>query len=160
MRSDIELDIYLAADRLSLINNPWAARGQRRPAHIVATSSPGNPCWTPIQIASGKPYPAVIGKIGPATVMIRCPAEIFVGNPRPPVIGVGPVAICVRTPVWIIHCHVWLPAVAVICNLYPVSTGEIIVKEIDRYVGSPRLWDSWRDQCQHCHCKKYFFHSC
>jgi hypothetical protein len=27
LRSDIELDIYLAADWLSLINNPWTARG-------------------------------------------------------------------------------------------------------------------------------------
>src|SRR5262249_10159680 len=89
---------------------------------------------SPLQVASREPGPAVIREICPATVVISGPAEILVADPRPTVVGVRPVAVCVGAPVWIAYCDVRLPAISVAFNFNPVSTGEIIVKEINRYV--------------------------
>jgi hypothetical protein len=66
--------------------------------------------------------------------MISCPTEIFVSNPCPTVIGIGPVAISIRTPVRIINGHIGLPAIAVVCNLDPIPTRQIIVEEINAYI--------------------------
>jgi hypothetical protein len=81
--------------------------------------------------------------------MIGGPAEVFVRNPRPTVIGVSPVAIGVRPPVWIAYCYVRLPAITVAFNVDPVPTGKIVIKEIDRYVVSPRLRKSRHNKSQH-----------
>jgi hypothetical protein len=76
--------------------------------------------------------------------MVSGPTEILVRDPCPAVIGVSPVAIGVGTPIGIVHRYVGLPAVSVTFNFDPVSTGNIIVKEINRYVGSPHLLESRR----------------
>ncbi len=81
--------------------------------------------------------------------MISCPPEIFVGDPRPSVIGVGPVTISIRTPIRVIHRYVGLPAVAVVSGFDPVPAGQIIVKEIDRDLLSPRLGKRRQDKSEH-----------
>jgi hypothetical protein len=149
LRTDIELDIHPGANRLSFVNEARTARGQRRPANVIAAGPPRDPGRSPIQIAPRKPEPTVIGEICPATIMISGPAEIFVRNPRPTVIGISPVAVGVRPPVWIAYCHVGLPAIAVAFSLNPIPTGKIIVKEIDRYVVSSRLRKSRHNKSQH-----------
>jgi len=60
-RTDIEFDVHAGADGPSFINNLRTARGQRRPANVIATSSPRHPGRAPIQITPRKPRPAVIG---------------------------------------------------------------------------------------------------
>src|SRR5437660_8735063 len=148
-RPDIELDIHGCADWLSFINDTRTAWRQGRPADVIATGPPRNPGRSPIQIASREPEPSVVRQVRPATIVIGRPTEIFVTDPRPAVVGVSPVAVCVRAPIRIAHRDVWLPAVAVAFNLDPVATGEIIVKEIDRYVGTTRLRKRRHHQCQH-----------
>src|SRR5206468_7727848 len=141
-------DIDSGANRPSFINDARTARRQRCPADIIATRSPRNPGWSPIQIGSRKPDPAVIPEVRPATIVICGPAEVFVGNPRPAVIGVSPIAIAVRPPVRIAHCRVWLPTVSVAFDVDPVSTGKIVIDEINCYVGSARLRKSRHNKSQ------------
>ena len=81
--------------------------------------------------------------------MIGCPTEIFVRDPCPSVIGVGPIAIGIGTPIGIIHSHIGLPAVAVAFNVDPVPAGKIIVKEIDRDLLSLHLRESRQDKSKH-----------
>src|SRR4029077_1287008 len=130
-RADIEFDIDASADWLSFINNARTAWRQRRPADLVATCSPRDPGRSPIQIAPREPDPAVISQPRPPPIMVGGPAEVLVRNPRPAVVGISPVAVGIRTPVWIADCGVGLPAVAVAFSLNPVPTGKIIVKEIN-----------------------------
>ena len=66
--------------------------------------------------------------------MIGRPTEIFVRNPGPTHIRVGPVTIGIRTPTWIARCG-RLPPIAVIADFDPISIGEIIVEEVDRDFG-------------------------
>jgi hypothetical protein len=77
-RTDIELDVHLRTNRSSPINDARTAGRQRRPADIIASSPPRDPCGAPVQILSGKPGPTVIREIRPATIMISGPAEILV----------------------------------------------------------------------------------
>jgi hypothetical protein len=149
LRADIELDVHAGPDRLSFIDDARTARRQRRPANVVATGSPRDPGRSPVQVAPREPEPAVIGEIRPATIVVGCPAEIFVRNPRPTVVGISPVAVGVRAPVWIAHCDVRLPPISIAFDLNPVPAGKIIVKEIDRYVGSCRLRKSGHNKSQH-----------
>src|SRR5207237_8730031 len=102
----------------------------------------------PSQIATREPNPALIGQASSSAIMISGPSEIFVGNPRPSVIGVGPVTISIRTPIRIIHRYVRLPAVAVVSGFDPVPAGQIIVKEIDRDLLSPRLGERRQDKSE------------
>jgi hypothetical protein len=138
-RADIELNIHLRTNKPSLINDAWAARRQRRPANIITTGSPGNPCWAPVQIASRKPDPPVIREIRPAAIVISSPAEILVRDPSPSIICVSPVTVSVRSPIEIVCRYVRLPAVSVPFDLDPVSAGKIIIKVIYGYFLSPRL---------------------
>src|SRR5439155_20344967 len=129
-RADIVLDVNGGADWLSFINDlrtPWR---QRRPADVVSTCSPRDPCRAPVQIAAWDPDPSVICQSRPTAIVVRGPAEVFIGNPRPTVVGVSPVAIGIRAPVRIAHGDVRLPAVAIAFNLDPVPTGEMIGKDV------------------------------
>ena len=147
--TDIKFDIRLCANRLSLVNNSRAARWQRRPADIIPTCSPRNPRRTPVQIAAGEPDPAVIGQARPAPIMVSGPAEILVRDPGPSVIRVGPVAISIRTPIRVVHRQIGLPPVAVVCNLNPVSSGKIVVEEINRHIVCPRTRQERQDKREH-----------
>ena len=102
-RTDIELDVYLRANRPALKNDARTAWRQRRPANIIASSPPRDPCGAPVQILSGKPDPAIIRKIRPAAIMISGPAEILVRDPCPSVVRVSPVAVRVGAPVRIVY---------------------------------------------------------
>ncbi len=148
-RADIEFDVHAGADGLSFINDARPAWRQRRPANVVATGSPRDPRRSPIQIASRKPRPAVIGEIRPATVVIRCPTEILVTDPGPSIICVRPISVGVRAPVWIAHGYVRLPAISIAFNLDPVPAGKVVVEEIDRYVRSCRLRKSRHNTSKH-----------
>jgi hypothetical protein len=149
LRTDIELDVHLRTNGLAGINDPWAARRQRRPANVIAACPPGDPCRTPIKILARKPDPSIIGKVRPAAVVVRSPAEIFVRDPCPTVISVGPISVRVRTPALIVYGYVGLPAVSVTFNVNPVSAGKILVKVIDGYFLSPRLLKSRRTKNKH-----------
>ena len=102
-RTDIVLNVHLRTYGPALINDTRSAGRQRRPADIITTGSPGDPCGAPVQILSGKPDPAIIRKIRPATIMISGPAEILVRDPCPSVVRVSPVPVGVRTPVLIVY---------------------------------------------------------
>jgi hypothetical protein len=52
-----------------------------------------------------------------------------------------------------------LPAVSVAFGIDPVAPGKIIVNEIDRYIGSARLWEGRHGKREHRYCKKNFFHN-
>src|SRR4029077_1228914 len=149
LRTDIERHIHVTADGLSFITNARTARGQRRPADVIATSPPRYPGRSPIQVFSRKPDPTVVREIGPATVVIGGPAEILVADPGPPVIGVRPVSVRVWTPVRVPHYDVRLPAVAVTFGVNPVPTGKIVINKIHRYARSPPLRNSRRNKSQH-----------
>src|SRR4029077_11282940 len=112
--TDIKIDVYASANRLSLINNSRTTRRKRRPPDVVATGSPGNPGRSPIKIFARKPNPAVVGQTGPAPIMISRPPEIFLEDPRHAFIVVSPVTISIRPPMRFIHRFVGLPAVAVV----------------------------------------------
>ena len=47
-RTDIELDVHLRTYRPSLINDTRTAGRQRRPANIIASSPPRDPCGAPV----------------------------------------------------------------------------------------------------------------
>jgi hypothetical protein len=101
--ANIELDIHLRTNESSLVNDARTAGRQRRPANIIASSPPRDPCGAPVQILSGKPGPTVIREIRPAAIMISGPAKILVRHPCPSVIRVSPVAVRVRAPVRIVY---------------------------------------------------------
>ena len=128
--ADIELDIHLARDGTALIDGFVRGR-QRRPSDILVAGAPGNPSRTPFHIfvTTGNPDPALTLKTRPASVVVGGPTEVFVGDPRPAYIRVGPIAVRIGSPVGIAR-HVGLPAIAVIADLNPVAAGEIVVKEI------------------------------
>lgn len=149
-RPDIEFDIDASTDRPSFIDDLRTTWRQWRPADVVSTGSPRDPCRAPVQIAAWDPDPSVIRQSRPAAIVVRGPAEVFIGDPRPTVVGVSPVAIGIRAPVRIAHGYVRLPAITVAFDLEPVSAGEIVVKEVNRYVGSPRLRKSRLNKSQHC----------
>jgi hypothetical protein len=134
LRTDIELDVHLRADGSSLINDASTAWRQRRPANVIATSSPRDPRWAPIEVLSGEPDPSIIREVRPAAIMIGGPTEILVRDPCPSVIRISPVTVRVWSPVRIVYSQVGLPTVSVTFNFNPVSAGKIIVKIIDRYV--------------------------
>src|SRR4030095_1449110 len=108
------------------------------------------PCLSPCETLSGNPSPTVIREIGPASIMISGPAEILVRDPCPSVIGVSPVAVGIGPPILVVYRDVGLPAVSVSFNLNPVSAGKIIVKDLKRYILSPRLLKSRRAKSNHC----------
>src|SRR5205823_9573760 len=149
LRTDIVFNVHARADWLPFVNDAQPAWRQRRPANVIATGSPRDPGRSPIKIASRKPDPAVIGETRPATIVVGGPAEVFVRDPGPTVVGISPVAVGVWAPVWIAHCDVRLPAVAVAFGLDPVPPGKIIVNEIDRYVRSPRLRKRRHNKSKH-----------
>src|ERR1700682_1161321 len=90
--ADIEIDIDTSADWLAFVNNSGASRRQGRPADVITAGTPGNPGRTPVEIAAGKPDPAVISQAGPPSIVIGRPAEVFIRDPRPTDVSVGPVA--------------------------------------------------------------------
>jgi hypothetical protein len=102
-RADIELDVHLRTNRSSRINDARTAGRQRRPANIIATRPPRDPCGTPVQIFSGKPGPTVIREIRPAAIMIGGPAEILLRDPSPTVIGRSRVTVRVWPPILVVY---------------------------------------------------------
>ena len=149
LRADIVFDVHTGTDGLSFIDDVRTARGQGRPANVIATGSPRHPSRSPIQIATRNPDPAVVRQIRPATIMIGRPTEIFVTDPGPSVICVRPISVRIRTPVRIAYGYVRLPAISIAFNIDPVPAGKIIVKEVDRYVVSSRLRKSTHNKSQH-----------
>src|ERR1700704_2039455 len=127
----------MASERPAFIDH-FCFRRKWRPTSIAAPEAPGDPGGAPF--VTGSPDPAVIGQPDPASIMVSSPPEILVGNPCPPFIGVGPVAIGIRSPCGVVHGNVRLPAVAVITDLDPAPAAEVVVKEIDRNVLTLRLW--------------------
>lgn len=80
-----------------------AAGAERRPAAIATTETPAYPGRGPL--ITGYPYPAVVGIIGPAAVVISGPAPGFGRHPGIAIIGHYPVAIAaigaeVATFIW------------------------------------------------------------
>ena len=136
--TNIEFDIDASANRSAFIDNSAAARRQRSPANLIAAGAPGNPGRSPFQIAAREPNPSKIFDLRPATVVISRPTKVFIGDPGPTVVGVGPITVGVRTPIRITHGHFRLPAVAVIFDVNPASAGHVIVEEIDRNLSSVR----------------------
>ena len=147
--TDIEFDVYTSANRLPFINDAGTAWRQRCPADIIATGSPGNPRWPPVEVVAEKPNPSVISQLGPTAIMIGRPTEILVRDPCPTFIGIAPVAVSIRTPIRVIHRHIGLPAVAVTFDIDPVSAGKIVVKEINRYFVCQRPRQSGQNDSQH-----------
>src|SRR5437588_14220 len=125
-RTDVELDVYLPHERSAFVNHFGFWR-QWRPSGVAAAESPRDPRRAPF--IARPPNPAIIGEPYPAAIVIRCPTKIFVRDPRPAEISVGPVSIGVRPPRRIAR-DIGLPAVAIISNLDPASAVQIIVKEI------------------------------
>ena len=70
--------------------------GHRGPSDIVVRVRPGHPRRRPD--VSGNPDPAVWLDPGPRPVTIRNLSPWIGGDPRPPVVGVGPFAVNVRSP--------------------------------------------------------------
>ena len=74
--------------------------GQRRPADVLRTTPPLNPCRRPL--LCWHPNPAEIGIKHPAPVVIDDPAEVLVRCPVPsPILGVDPASNLVRAPITI-----------------------------------------------------------
>jgi hypothetical protein len=64
---------------------------------MIATFPPGDPSRSPS--APGNPNPTCVTAPRPTPVMVGCPAEIFIRNPGPALVGISPVSITVGSPV-------------------------------------------------------------
>jgi hypothetical protein len=103
---------------------------KRRPAAIAATVTPANPCRSPL--ITGYPYPAIVGVIGPAAIVIASPTPWIFRYPCVAIVGHHPVAACaIRTEVATFVRH---PNVAILRVADPLPIGrKVIVECLVRY---------------------------
>ena len=99
---------------------------QRRPADVVTALAPRNPRRRPL--IPRDPNPADSAQTSPAPIVIRSPAEWFLGNPGPARIGINPATVGVGPPTQTGRFS-WMKNVAVIAGLDPVTVWlELVVK--------------------------------
>lgn len=119
-RPDVELSVDPAGNLSPLpIDGVLGGRRQRRPADIFIACAPGNPGRPPF--FARHPHPAVVRDTGPSSIMVGCPSKILIGNPGPAHVGVGPLAVGIRTPVAVANGDAWLPAIAITLHIDPIS---------------------------------------
>ena len=96
---------------------------------MVAALPPSDPGGCPF--TAGHPKPAVRGEIQPAAIVVGGPAKVFVGDPGPAGICVGPVAVRIGSPIRLLS-DGGLPDIAVVIGVDPVAIGaECVEEEID-----------------------------
>src|SRR5205823_4626080 len=85
-----EIDVYGDSRAIGV------RRRQRSPADVVVARLPVDPGRSPL--VTRDPFPAVVGVVVPAAVVISRPAERLVGDPGPAEVGPHPVAVLIRVP--------------------------------------------------------------
>src|SRR5207302_4242953 len=136
-RANSEFDIDMSRNWPTFINDfATAFRRQRSPANIISAAPPRDPSRPPF--IAGNPAPAVIFEPDPATIVIGRPTEIFIRYPGPADIGVGPIAIRVRSPICI-GGGISLPDITIIVHLVLATAVQIVIKKIYRDIRSARL---------------------
>ena len=121
---DLDEDIALDADRAPFLD-PRAEilpdddcfGWQRGPADHLVGLAPGNPRGCPD--FAGHPDPAGFLQLGPAPVVVNDPAEGFLGDPGPALVGPRPTAHGVRPPERILPGDIGLPDEPVGGGIHP-----------------------------------------
>jgi len=125
VRSDVVIIVRPIVDALAMIE-PRLGR-QRRPTNVILARPPRNPGGRPF--IARYPDPADATQSHPATVVIRGPAERFVGNPGPAGVAIHPAAFGVRPPIARFFCYARLPDIAVLVSLPPITIRiEFLIK--------------------------------
>ena len=121
---DLDEDIALDADRAPFLDPRTVILldddrfgGQRCPADHVVGLAPRNPRGCPD--FAGHPDPAGFLQLGPAPVVVNDPAEGFLGDPGPALVGPGPAAHGVGPPERVAPGDMGLPDESVGGGIHP-----------------------------------------
>jgi len=125
IRTDVVIAIRPILDPAPAIETRFWRQG--RPANVILARTPRNPGRRPF--LSRHPNPADAAQPHPPAIVISCPAEGLIRDPRPTGIAINPVAFRVGPPIARVLGVARLEHIAVLLRFSPFAVGiELFVK--------------------------------